>query len=98
MPDKGQHSNGGTVQRLPRGSECQCMAAGCGLFFTGESAFNKHWTKTGHVHPSEVGLVEKMRAAGPIWGRPGTWDRSATIADGIDQEGPNPAKDGGTAA
>lgn len=57
--------------RLPKGSECQCMADGCGLFFTGESAFKKHWTKVGHVHPTEAGLVEKTRASGPVWGMPG---------------------------
>lgn len=97
MPNEAQRSKGDVVQRLPRGSECQCMAAGCGLFFTGETAFNRHWTKNGHVHPSEVGLVEKMRAAGPIWGRPGTWDGSTRSADGIAQEGPNTAEDGGSA-
>ena len=58
-------------QRLPRGAECQCMEETCGLFFTAESAFKKHWTKAGHVHPSKAGLVEKTRANGPVWGLPG---------------------------
>ncbi len=73
------------ITRLPRGSECQCMAEGCGLFFTSESASYRHWTKTGHRHPSEVGLVERQRVAGPIWGRPG---QNPRIADGIAQEAP----------
>lgn len=79
MPDSVQ------ATRLPRGSECQCMAEGCGLFFTGETAFSKHWTKNGHAHPSEVGLVEKERVAGPIWGWPG---QNPTIALGVAQEAP----------
>lgn len=70
------------------------MAEGCGLFFTSESAFNRHWTKNGHAHPSEVGLVERQRVAGPIWGRPGQNPRSA---DAVDQEGPNPDSDAGSA-
>jgi hypothetical protein len=57
--------------RLPVGSECQCMAEGCGLFFTGEAPFVKHWTKKGHVHPSEVGLVGHERSQGITWGSPG---------------------------
>lgn len=59
-----------TDPRLPRGAECQCMADGCGLFFSGESAFGKHWTKGGHVHPSSVGLVERQNVRGSVWGWP----------------------------
>lgn len=84
MPDKGN------VTRLPRGSECQCMADGCWLFFSGESAFNRHWTKNGHVHPSEAGLVERQRAAGPVWGRAG---ENPSIADRRAQEGRKMAPD-----
>lgn len=57
--------------RLPTGSECQCVR--CGLFFTGESAFERHWTKRGHVHPDDVGLVKKQRKGGTTWGRPGEY-------------------------
>lgn len=57
--------------RLPKGSECQCMADGCRLFFSGETAFKKHWTRGGHVHPADVGLVERQRVGGPVWGLPG---------------------------
>lgn len=57
--------------RLPKGSECQCMAEDCGLFFSGESAFRKHWTRAGHVHPFEVGMVERQHKGGPVWGLPG---------------------------
>ena len=64
-------------ERLPRGSECQCMVDGSGLFFTGESAFKKHFTKEGHVEPSAVGLVEKLRARGPVWALPGDNPRFA---------------------
>lgn len=59
------------MERLPKGAECQCMADGCGLFFSGESAFRKHWKRGGHVHPAEAGLVERTRVAGPVWGMPG---------------------------
>lgn len=61
------------------------MAEGCGLFFTSESAFNRHWTKNGHRHPSEVGLVERQRVAGSVWARPGHNPRSA---DAVAQEAP----------
>lgn len=66
------------------------MAEGCGLFFTGETAFNRHWTKNGHVHPSEAGLVEKQRKAGPIWGKPG---ENPSIADRRVQEALKRASD-----
>ena len=64
--------------RFPQGGECQCMAEGCGLFFSSETAFEKHWTRRGrktgpaeHVHPSEVGMVERQRSRGPTWSLPG---------------------------
>ncbi len=79
MPDESQ------ATRLPKGSECQCRAEGCGLFFTGETAFKKHWTRAGHVHPSEVGLVERQRVAGPVWGGPSP---DAPIARSAAQGGP----------
>lgn len=85
MPDEGN------ITRLPRGAECQCMADGCGLFFTGETAFAKHWTKNGHVPPSEAGLVERERVAGPIWGWPG---ENPTIARETAQEGADPSPAG----
>jgi len=56
--------------RLPKGAECECRADGCGLFFSSETAFTKHWTRGGHAHPREVGLVERHHRAGPVWGWP----------------------------
>ncbi len=76
--------------RLPAGAECQCMAEGCGLIFTGETAFTKHWTKDGHVQPSAVGLVERQRANGPVWGWPSS-DENPRIAAASRQEAPKPA-------
>lgn len=58
-------------RRSPQGAECQCAADGCGVFFSSESAFEKHWTKNGHVAPIAVGLVERASARGPVWGWPG---------------------------
>lgn len=77
---------GGTkelARRLPGGAECQCGE--CGVFFSSESAFEKHWTKDGHKSAREVGLVERMNARGPVWGWPGDardWSRGITGAAG----------------
>lgn len=62
------------------------MADGCGLFFTGESAFKKHFTKVGHVHPSEVGMVEREHRGGPVWGLPGENPQFSRIALASPQE------------
>jgi len=56
------------------------MEATCGLFFTGESAFKKHWTRAGHVHPREIGMVERTRKSGPVWGLPGENPRFSDAA------------------
>lgn len=78
-----------TPRRYPRGSECECTVEGCGEFFSGESAFEKHWTKkSGHVHPSEVGLVQRQHVGGPVWGHPG---EIPTDALRTRREGTNPA-------
>ncbi len=86
MPNEAEYRSD-APPRLPRGSECQCMADGGGLIFTGETAFTKHWTKTSHRHPSEVGLVERERAAGPVWGWPSS-DQNPRSAEAARQEGP----------
>lgn len=59
------------TKRRPQGAECQCTADGCGLFFSSESAFEKHWTKDGHKSPDAVGLVAREGPRGPVWGWPG---------------------------
>ena len=71
--------------RLPKGAECECRAEGCGLFFSGETAFAKHWTQRGHAHPSEVGLVQRQHTSGPVWG----WFAMPANALVARQEGPN---------
>ena len=59
------------ITRSPKGAECQCAADGCGLFFSSESAFERHWTKNGHASPESVGLVVRDGPRGPVWGWPG---------------------------
>lgn len=75
--------------RYPKGSECQCDA--CGVFFSCESAFNKHWTKDGHKHAREVGLVERMGARGSVWGWPaaeeGSWRNLSGLSAGQERPG-----------
>lgn len=96
MPSRANDSKTGATERLPKGSECQCRAEGCGLVFTSESAFERHWTKGGHVHPSEVGMEEKARANGPTWGMPGDPSKLDRIARRTRQEATNGPSDGGT--
>lgn len=66
--------------RRPKGAECQCVV--CGLFFTGESAFNKHLLRLrdggGCKPPAETGLVRRDRKAGECWGLPG--ERPGVVA------------------
>jgi hypothetical protein len=78
--------------RLPRGRECECRVEGCGLFFSSESAFQKHFTRRGHVHPSEVGLIERTNARGPVWGFAG--EKPVPGRPRTFQEGPEDGSDG----
>lgn len=66
-------------RRLPKGAECQCV--GCGLFFSGLTAFDLHHRNGRRGRrsanpvvcqdPRQIGMVLFDRKSGPTWGLPG---------------------------
>lgn len=73
------------LKRSPQGAECQCTS--CGLFFSSESGFERHWTKNGHVKPTDIGLVARESPRGPVWGWPGMPAEVLELRKGSDQSG-----------